>query len=380
MTKPYDVIVVGVGATGAAACLQLARRGKRVLGLERYDIPNAMGSSHCETRMIRLAYFDGPAYVPLLLRAHRLWQELGVQAGEELLHVTGTLDLAPVGAGIVEASRDSCELSGLPYELLDRSALLRRWPQFELPPDYGGLLQPGGGFVASERGIVVQAGLAIDAGADIRAQERVLSFEPKASGGVSVTTERGRYEAGTLILAPGGWISRFVPDLAPFAEPHRRVFGWFRAEQPAGFDMGRFPCFTLLVEEGHFYGFPRWQHPGVKFGGPHGGLSPCDPESFARQASPGDVDELRAVLRRYIPAAAGDTLALRVCFYTVTPDEHFVIDRLPGVPQVIVASACSGHGYKFSPALGEVLADLACGETPPYDLSLFSIDRFRRPA
>lgn len=380
MTKPYDVIVVGVGATGAAACLQLARRGKRVLGLERYDIPNAMGSSHGETRMIRLAYFEGPAYVPLVLRAHRLWQELGVQAGEELLHVTGTLDLAPVGAGIVEASRDSCELSGLPYELLDRSALLRRWPQFELPPDYGGLLQPGGGFVASERGIVVQAGLAIDAGADIRAQERVLSFEPTASGGVSVTTERGRYEAGTLILAPGGWISRFVPDLAPFAEPHRRVFGWFRAEQPAGFDMGRFPCFTLLVEEGHFYGFPRWQHPGVKFGGPHGGLSPCDPESFARQASPGDVDELRAVLRRYIPAAAGDTLALRVCFYTVTPDEHFVIDRLPGVPQVIVASACSGHGYKFSPALGEVLADLACGETPPYDLSLFSIDRFRRPA
>jgi sarcosine oxidase len=351
-----------------------------VLGLERFDIPNAMGSSHGETRMIRLAYFEGAAYVPLVRRAHRLWQELGTEAGETLLHVTGTLDLAPEGAGIVEASRESCELNDLPFEHFDGAALARRWPQFALPGGYAGLLQPDGGFVASERGIVVQAALAMAAGAEIRAQERVLAFEPTASGGVSVTTERGCYEAGALVLSPGGWMARFVPDLARFVEPHRRTFGWFRAADPASFAIGSFPCFTLLVEEGHFYGFPRWQHPGVKFGGPHGGLSPCDPETFARQATRQDVDALRDVLHRYVPSAAGDPLAVRVCFYSVTPDEHFVIDRLPGAPQIIVASACSGHGYKFSPALGEVLADLACGETPPYDLSLFSLDRFRPAA
>lgn len=377
MGRSYDTIVAGVGAMGAATCWHLARRGRRVLGLERFDIPNAMGSSHGETRMIRLAYFEGPAYVPLVRRAHALWQEIGDLAGETLLHVTGTLDMAAEGDGVVENAEAACRDHDLDHEVLTGGQIMSRWPQFRLPPGHAGLLQPQGGFIASERAIVAMAGLALDAGADIRAQEGVLGFEP-AGDGVRVTTANGTYEAGSLVIAAGGWVGALCPQLAPLTAPYRQVFGWFRPQDPAPFRLGAMPSFTLKVEDGHYYGFPQWSHPGVKFGGPHHAREACDPETLHRLARPADIALMRDCLARHLPALDGACLAMRVCFYTFTPDEHFIVDRLADAPQIVVASPCSGHGFKFASVMGEVLADLASDRTPAFDISPFSLTRFTR--
>ncbi len=192
----YDVIVAGVGGMGSAACHHLAKRGQRVLGLERFELGHGMGSSHGMTRIIRLAYFEGSQYVPLVRRAHELWQETGREAGMDLLYVTGSADLAPEGAGQVESSRQSCLEHGLTHEILSHADLAKRFPAFRLPKGHIGLWQPEGGFVASERAIYAHVGLAQSNGAEIRVNEPVLDWKPTAHGGVEVTTERGRYTAG----------------------------------------------------------------------------------------------------------------------------------------------------------------------------------------
>ena len=375
LAETFDVIVAGVGAMGAATCWQLAKRGQKVLGLERFDIPNAMGSSGGDSRMIRLAYFEGSGYVPMVLRARELWKDLGAIAGEQLFFETGTLDMAPQGHGTVENGLAACLEHGLDHQIFSAQEVAARWPQFVLPAGHIALHQPQGGFIASERGIVVQAGLAMDAGADIRAREALVSWEPMGDG-VRVVTERGVYEAGSLVLSTGGWLGRHSAQLMPLLRPFRQVFGWFRPKTPALFDMGRMPSFTIVTDQGHYYGFPRWNHPGIKIGGPHHGREACDPETLNRDARLSDVEGLRECLARYIPEGNGQNLATRVCFYTFSPDEHFIIDTLPELPQVVVASPCSGHGYKFATVMGEILADLATGRVPPYDLSQFGLSRF----
>lgn len=377
MSQVYDVIVIGVGGMGSATCYQLAKRGQRVLGLERFDIPHSMGSSHGDTRMLRLAYFEGQAYVPLVLRAHQLWQEIGKLAGETLLHMTGTLDISgPDEEDIIGKAEQACRTYDLPYELLDSEAIMARYPGFKLEAKHKGLFQPDGGFVASEKAILAHTALAIDAGAEIRPRERVLGWEPTRSGGVKVTTERGTCEAGSLVLSTGPWIGEFAPGVIPFTQPYRQVFGWFRPRSPDLFKMGSFPSFTLKIDEGHYYGFPLWNNPGLKIGGPHHGREKCDPETLIRENRPSDEEGLRVCLSRYIPEALGTALSVRVCIYTMTPDEDFIIDRMPGMPQVVVASPCSGHGFKFASVFGEVLADLAMDRTPAFNLEPFALSRF----
>ena len=377
MSQVYDVIVIGVGGMGSATCYQLAKRGQRVLGLERFDIPHSMGSSHGDTRMLRLAYFEGQAYVPLVLRAHQLWQEIGKLAGEHLLHMTGTLDISgPDEEDIIGKAEQACRTYDLPYELLDSEAIMARYTGFKLEAKHKGLFQPDGGFVASEKAILAHTALAIDAGAEIRPRERVLGWEPTRSGGVKVTTERGTYEAGSLVLSTGPWIGEFAPGVIPFTQPYRQVFGWFRPRSPDLFKMGSFPSFTLKIDEGHYYGFPLWNNPGLKIGGPHHGREKCDPETLIRENRPSDEEGLRVCLSRYIPEALGTALSVRVCIYTMTPDEDFIIDRMPGMPQVVVASPCSGHGFKFASVFGEVLADLAMDRTPAFNLEPFALSRF----
>ena len=228
----YDVIVAGVGAMGSAACWQLAKRGLRVLGLERFDLGHGMGSSHGLSRIIRLAYFEGSHYVPIVCRAHRLWSETGEQAGLKLLHVTGSLELAPKGLGPVESSLKSCLDHGLEHEVLDRGEIARRFPAFQLPEGHIGLWQPGGGFVASEKAIYAHVGLAQSQGADIRTNEPLLDWTPTADGGVTVRTERGSYSAGRLVITSGGWIADAVPALAERVRTVRQAIGWFSTRRP----------------------------------------------------------------------------------------------------------------------------------------------------
>lgn len=372
----YDVIVVGLGIMGSATLATLAARGQRVLGIERFDLGHMMGSSHGVSRIIRIAYFEGAAYVPMVQRAAQLWQQLGTRLGEPILHVTGTLDLAPASHVLTDQSRQSCLSHDLPFEELDAAEVMRRYPAFQLPPDYAGIFQPDGGFIASDRALAGYQMLAMADGAEIRAREPMLGFDRLPGGGVRVRTTTGSNEASALVLATGGWIGTHVPALAPLAIPERQVLGWFQPRDPARFLPGAFPTSILWTEAGHFYQFPLWGAPGFKIGCHRHRNQQGLAETMDRETHPEDEALLRQGLAMAFPDANGPCLRLTACHYTITPDEHFIIDRLPGAPEVIVASPCSGHGFKFGSVFGEVLADMAQGREPAFDIGMFSLARF----
>ena len=375
----FDVIVVGVGAMGAQACWQLARRGKRVLGLDRYDIPNQMGSSHGEHRIIRLAYFEHPLYVPILRRAYTLWRELEKAGGEQVLYVTGSLDIGAAGSRIVEGSLASCLEHGLPHETLDAKAIMSRYPGIELPNDFVAISQPDGGFIAAERAVLAAARLALAYGAVLRAHEPVVSIDPVPGGGVRVTSTRGSYEAGSVIVSAGAWVGELLPTLRQLAVPERQVIGWFRPRKPDLYSLGAFPVSNLKCDLGHFYQFPMWHIPGVKIGRYHHLGETGAPDTLSRDVTGRDEEVLRAGLARYFPEANGDLIGLKTCLFTNTPDEHFILDRMLGFEDVIVASPCSGHGFKFSTAIGEILANMSEGLDTSFDLEPFAKTRFTLP-
>ncbi|MBO0710491.1 MAG: N-methyl-L-tryptophan oxidase [Acetobacteraceae bacterium] len=374
MAPHYDAIVLGVGGMGSAAAWHLARRGRRVLGLERFDIPHRMGSSHGLTRIIRLAYHESPFYVPLLRRAFENWREAERRYGEQLLFVTGSLDIAPPADPMFEGSLASCQEHGLPHEVLTGAEVNARFPGYVLPSGHRALYQPDGGFISSERAIVAHVTLAQGEGADIRARERALGWRATGNG-VAVTTERGTYEAATLIVTAGAWVGQFVPALAKRAMPERQVLGWFQPADPALFQPKQFPVFNARFDEGHYYGLPIWGMPGLKLGCYHHLRQATDPDALDRECHAEDEALLRQVVRRYFPNADGPLMGMTACMFTNTPDEHFVIDALPDTPQVIVASPCSGHGFKFASVIGEILADLATTGRPHCDISPFQIGR-----
>lgn len=375
----YDVIVAGVGAMGSAACYHLARRGLKTLGLERFDIPHTMGSSHGITRIIRLAYYEHPSYVPLLLRAFDLWDELAATSGRHLLEVTGTIDASGPEEMVFAGSLASCQQFDLPHEVFNSAELTARYPGFHLPSGHLALFQPRGGFLLPEQCISAHVTGALAAGAEVHARERVLGWEPVGDR-VRVTTERGVYEAERLILAAGAWMGSLAPALKGLAVPERQVLGWFAPLAPALFTPARFPVFNLSVPEGRYYGFPEFEVPGVKFGRYHHREEIVDPDGVNREATPADEAILREALARYFPEANGPVMALRTCMFTNTPDEHFIIDTLPEFPQVIVASPCSGHGFKFASVIGEILADLTQRDGTRHDIGLLRLNRFTADA
>jgi sarcosine oxidase len=374
--QSFDVIVAGVGAMGSQTCWQLARRGQRVLGLDRYDIPNVMGSSHGEHRIIRLAYFEHPLYVPILRRAYELWRELEQRAGEQILFVTGSMDIGPDGSPVIECSLASCREHHLHHEFLSADAVNRRYPGYALPPGYVAVYQMDGGFVAAERAVTSASKLAMESGAVIRGHEPVLEVSPIAGGGVRVRTTRDTYEAGRLVMSPGAWIGELVPRLKEISVPERQVLGWFRPKKPELFRLGAFPVSNLKSDVGHFYQFPMWTIPGFKIGLYHHFRERGAADELSRVPTERDEAALRKGVAKFFPEANGDILGLRTCMFTNTPDEHFILDALPDFPEVIVASACSGHGFKFSTAIGEILADMAMGKPQRFDLSPFKLARF----
>jgi sarcosine oxidase len=364
----HDVIVAGIGAMGSAAVWHLARRGLKVLGLERFDIPHAMGSSHGVNRIIRLAYFEHPLYVPLLRRAYELWRETEQAFGEQLLHITGGIDAGPSDGRIVAGSLRACREHDLPHELMDARELARRHPGYRLADGHVANYQADAGFVMSERAIVAHAQMAMAAGAEIHGREAITGWEPTAGGGVRVTTTRGAYEAGRLIISTGAWIGDHAAPQARLAVPERQI--------PAHFTPDRFPVSIVEATAGTCYQFPVFGVPGFKIGLYNHLRQSGHADTLSREPAAEDEAALRAVLREVFPEADGPTLALRTCLFTNTPDEHFIVDTIPGHPQVIVASPCSGHGFKFASVMGEVLADLAATGATRHDLSLFRLDRF----
>jgi sarcosine oxidase len=371
----YDAIVIGLGAMGSAAAYHLARRGARTLGLEQFDIPHDRGSSHGLTRIIRLAYWEHPSYVPLLRRAYELWHEIENLAGERLLIITGSIDAGLPTSKTVRGSLLSCETHHLPYETLDSAALRARFPGYRLPGDMVGVYQSEGGFLLSERAIVAYVTAAMELGADVRAREQVLDWEPHGTG-VRVRTSLGAYTASKLVITAGPWAAKLLPPLAEVAVPERQVMIWAHPLRPEYFRMGAFPVFNLQGPEGHFYGFPVYGIPGFKLGKYHHLRERADPDHMDRDIHAEDEDVLREGIRRYFPDADGPTMALKTCLFTNSPDEHFILDLHPQLPQVALAAGFSGHGFKFASVIGEIMADLALEGRSRWDLSLFRFDRF----
>ena len=372
----YDAIVIGVGGMGSAAVYHLASRGVRALGIERYDIPNEMGSSHGVTRMIRLSIQEGPSYVPLVRRAYELWRQLEKVAGERLLFTTGSIRAGIEGNHMFEGAKEACDAHNIPYEVLTGPEANQRFPGYQLPEEALAIYQPDGGFLLSERCIVAHVAAALDLGAEVHGREQVLGWEPKGDG-VEVRTDRGAYTAQNLIVCSGAWTAKLLPRLAEFAKPERQVLAWFQPERPELFRPDTFPVFGVVVDEGRFYGFPSFGIPGFKVGRTHHLDQQVDPDDMDRESHLEDEKVLRDFTRRYFPQAAGPTLGLKTCLFTNSPDGHFILDVLPGLPQVSVAAGFSGHGFKYCSVVGEIMADLAQHGDTPHDLSMFRLARFQ---
>jgi sarcosine oxidase len=359
---------------GSAAAWQLARRGQKVLAIERFDIPHAMGSSHGVTRIIRLPYYESPDYVPLLRRAYELWRDLEAVSGERLLVITGSLDGGAEDGEVFQGALASARLHGLPHEVLTGKEINGRFPGYRLPDDLHAVYQPEGGLVASEQAILAHVRMAQAAGAEIHARERVLGWSATRGGGVSVVTEARSYEAGRLVLTAGAWMAELCSELAGRAVPERQVLAWLQPQRPEFFAPERFPVFNLMVEEGRYYGLPVYQVPGFKFGRYHHRGESGAADELRREVDGEDERLLRQFGEKYFPDGSGPTMALRTCLFTNTPDEHFFIDTLAAHPQVVIASPCSGHGYKFCSVVGEILADLAIGDgTTRHDIGFLRL-------
>jgi sarcosine oxidase len=371
----YDAIVIGVGGMGSATCFHLARRGLRVLGLERFGLAHDRGSSHGITRIIRLAYAEHPSYVPLLRRAYELWRELESLANERLLFVTGGLDIGRRDGPIVSGSLLSCTLHELPHELLDAGEIHSRFPGYRLPEDFVGVLQPDGGFVLSERCILAHAEAARAAGAAIHTHEAVVTWDVSTEQ-VRVRTDREEYAGRYLAITAGPWAAELAPVLAGLAVPERQVLMWAEPRRPELFTPARFPIFNMDADDGHYYGFPVYGVPGFKIGKYHHRGERVKPDSMDREVHPEDERILRAAIDRYFPDASGPTLMLETCLFTNSPDEHFILDHHPASRRVVIAAGFSGHGYKFCSVVGEIMADLLLEAGPRHDRSRFRLDRF----
>ena len=371
----YDVIVAGVGGMGSATVYHLARRGAKVLGLEQFDIPHELGSSHGVTRIIRLAYAEHPDYVPLLRRAYELWRELEVQAGERLLIITGGFDIGEAETGIVRGSLQACAQHDLPHEVLDAETLRRRFPGYQLPTSMVAVYQPDAGFLLPERCIVAHVDAAMRLGAEVHSREPVLEWEIGEES-VWVRTERQTYRARRLVVTAGSWARNLVPALSDLAVPERQVLLWTDPLRPELFEPGAFPIFNMEAPEGHYYGFPVYGVPGFKIGKYHHREERVDPDSMDRDCHPEDEAVLREAIRNYFPDANGPALAMKTCLFTNSPDEHFILDQHPDYSEVVLAAGFSGHGFKFCSVVGEIMAQLALDGGSQLDIGMFRLGRF----
>ncbi|MDA1279745.1 MAG: N-methyl-L-tryptophan oxidase [Chloroflexi bacterium] len=375
MGQRFDCVVIGVGGMGSSTVYNLAKRGQKVLGLEKFDIPHAEGSSHGVNRIIRLAYYEHPSYVPLLRRAYELWAEIETLAGEQLLFKTGSIDTAPAGHEVFEGSLESCLLHDIPHEVLDHDEINNRFPGYQMPAGHMGLLQADGGFVLSERSIVAYVNAALEIGAEIHARESVLSWEPEGSG-VRVLTNRAEYFANRLVITAGAWAAGLVPELRELAVPERQVLAWLQPSEPALFTPQTFPVFNAYFEEGRYYGFPVFGIPGFKIGRYHHLEEIIDPDQQRAEVNSADEEILRVAAARYFPKANGTLMTMKTCMFTNTPDDHFIIDVLPDYPQVSIGTGFSGHGFKFASVIGEILGDLAMDGETKHHINLLTLDRF----
>ena len=381
----FEVIVAGVGSMGAAACYHLAKRGVKVLGLEQCEsVPHTWGSHHGHSRAIRQSYYERSDYVPLLVRAYSLWGQLQAEWGrEKLLHITGGVYLGPREGEMVRGCVASAREHSLPFELLDDAGLAERYPMFRLPEGYAGFCEERAGLLVPEVAVKAHAEIAQAKGAEIRVGEGMLEWKATKKGGVWVRTGQGEYEVDHLVVTAGAWTGSMLGKLGIDLEVTRQVLAWFepKAEVAAQFALGNFPIWAIenMPPYGH-YGFPMLESAqrGLKVA-QHIPGEPASPGTLGAPENaprPEEIEDLRGFLREFLPEADGDLMASTVCLYTNSPDSHFIVGAHPGKKRVTVACGFSGHGFKFSSVIGEVLADLATVGKTELPIAFLSPGRF----
>jgi sarcosine oxidase len=356
--ESYDAIVLGLGGVGSAAAFELARRGARVLGIEQFTPAHDRGSSHGETRIIRQAYFEHPDYVPLLRSAYERWSLLESATGRRLFHRSGLLQIGPPEGHVVRGVVESARLHGLVVETLNASEIAARFPAFHIPGGLAGVYEPTAGILFVEACVQAHLDGAASAGAQLRFGEIANGWSAR-NGEVNVETSRGGYAAGRLVIAAGPWSAAVLADLAIPLEVRKKPQYWF-LPQGAEYDADRgCPTFLFELSEGVFYGFPRLDEWGLKVARHSGGPVVENPHHVTRNVDPDERLAVEAFLTRCLPFVSRRCFRHSVCMYTMSPDEHFIVDRHPAHPEVVFAAGLSGHGFKFTGVLGAALADLA---------------------
>jgi sarcosine oxidase len=373
--REFDCIVLGVGGMGSAACYHLACRRQHVLGLEQFEIPHEHGSSHGHSRVIRKAYFEDPRYVPLLHRAFELWRALERESGEKLLHITGGLNIGPPDHACIRGVLESVRRHGLPHAVLDAAEVRRRFPAIRPVGDVIGVHEMEAGFLRPERCVTAHVEGARRHGAEIRTGQRVSAIDWTGNE-VRVTSGDGIHRAAKLVVTAGPWLPSVLPIGLPL-RVERQVQLWFQPREPAIFEPGRMPVFICFLNDRSYYGVPAFDGRGVKVCRHHGGAT-VTPDTVDRTVTRADKDDVRSFIRTHLAPLDGPSQDGKVCLYTNTPDEHFIIGPSPALERVVIAGGFSGHGFKFAGVVGEIVADLVISGTTKHDIAMFAPTRFER--
>ncbi len=361
--RSFDVIVLGVGSVGSATCHHLAQKGAKVLGLEQFNVPHERGSHHGSSRMIRRAYYEHPDYVPLLQRAYELWEELQEDNEDKFLHITGGLYIGSPDGSIFPGSLRSAHEHKLEYSVLSAQEISGRYPALRIPGTLCGFYEDRAGFLVPGQAVSSYAKSALRHGAIIRQGERLTSWEAHPDH-VELTTDKGRYRAAHLVITAGAWSGQTSQDLGFKLHVTRQLLAWFKPLGPPDrFAPDNFPCWFIETDPpyGH-YGFPVLDgDPGLKIAlhKPGEAITPQSLQEQGDEPRPGEIAQLRGILDEYFPGCAGNLVQTRTCMYTNSPDGHFIVGSHPARDRVSIACGLSGHGFKFSSVLGEILADLA---------------------
>ena len=374
--RAYDVIVAGTGTAGSATCLELARRGENVLGLDAFAPPHSLGSHHGRSRSLRRAYLEGTSYVPMALAAWELWRKLERDVGATLLRTTGNLTIGRPEDSALSGFLRSARTYDIPHEELTAAEVQRRWPALNLPGTFAAGLEKEAGLLHPELCVNAMLQEASRAGASLCPDEPVIAWAAKGDR-VRVTTTRGTHECGRLIITSGARTGKLLGQAGPPLRPKRVVVHWIVPPSGNTFNLGSFPVnFWQLPDGMEMYAMPITEPGGrLKFAA-HNMLKDCDPDTVERSVRPTEQDEARRLLSTTIPDLARQDMTSDTCFYTMTPDREFAMGPLPEQPEVLVG-AFAGHGFKFAPVLGEMLADMAMGNHPCFDAGIFAPDRFQ---
>ncbi|MFJ8511836.1 N-methyl-L-tryptophan oxidase [Lysinibacillus xylanilyticus] len=370
----YDVIVIGAGSMGMATGYNLAKAGKNVLMLDAFNPPHEEGSHHGETRIIRFAYGEGASYVPFVKRAGELWKELEALTNEALFLQTGVMNVGEETHTFIQNVKKSARLYDLTLEQYSAAEAMEKWPGLSLPENFVACFEPTAGVLRVEACIRAYKKLALEAGATLHTNEKVRNI--KAGEIVSVQTANNIYEAKHLVVTAGAWATELLQtvDITIPVTPTRKTFAWFEADEHL-YHEDIFPAYCFEFADSAYYGFPSIDGVGLKLGRHDGGdgINPNDPlRPFDEQ----DALDLRNFINRFMPQHGALKFG-KPCKYSMTPDEDFIIDLLPEHQNIVIAAGFSGHGFKFSSAVGEVLADLTLNGKSKQDLSLFKLSRFK---